>query len=113
MGFDTSELRALEAALGKGVAKVEGLAPKVVAKVAHDIEASAKLGAPVDTGHLKNSISTDVDGLTAEIGPTASYAMYVEYGTSRMRPQPYMGPAVDANEGNFVEAMGQVGEKLL
>lgn len=113
MGFDISELRDLEGDLRKGAGKVEALAPKVVAKVAHDIEASAKVAAPVDTGNLKNSISTDVDGLTAEIGPTASYAMYQEYGTSRMRPQPFMGPAVDANEGKFVEAMGQVGEKIL
>lgn len=113
MHFDVSELRGLEADLEKGAGKVEGLTPRVVAKVAFDIEASAKAAAPVDTGHLKNSISTDVDGLTAEIGPTASYAMYQEYGTSRMRPQPFMGPAVDANEGKFVQAMGQVGEKIL
>lgn len=113
MHFDVSELRALEADLEKGAAKVEGLATKVVAKVALDIEASAKAGAPVDTGFLKNSISSDINGLSAEVGPTASYSMFLEYGTSRMAPQPFMGPAVDANEPNFVSAMGQVGEKIL
>lgn len=113
MRFDVSELRSLETALKAGAEKVEDLVPRVVAKVAFDIEASAKAGAPVDTGNLKNSISTDVDGLTAEIGPTASYAMYVEYGTSRMRPQPFMGPAVDANIGNFEKALEQVGGKIL
>jgi HK97 gp10 family phage protein len=113
MHFDVSELRALSADLAKADEKVTELATKVVAKVALDIEASAKAGAPVDTGALKNSISSDINGLSAEIGPTISYGVFQEYGTSRMAPQPFMGPAVDANEPNFVSAMGQVGEKIL
>ena len=81
MRFDTSELRKLSADLGKADAKVTELAKVVVKKTASDIEASAKIFAPVDTGNLKNSISTDVDGLVALIGPTAEYGEYVERGT--------------------------------
>lgn len=113
MHFDTSELRDLERDLEKGAAKVEAAAVKIVAKVALDIERDAKAIAPVDTGNLKGSIGSDIAGLTAEIGPTASYSGFVEYGTSKMHAQPYMGPAAEKNTPAFVDAMGQLGAKIL
>lgn len=113
MHFDTSELSTLERDLVKGAAGIEEKAPLVVKKVAFDIERDAKVFAPVDTGHLEGSISTDVDGLSAEIGPTASYGDFVEAGTSKMHAQPYMGPAAEKNTPPFVEAMGQLGVKIL
>lgn len=99
-------------------ARLEGLAetlvPRasaVVRKVAFDTEADAKVLAPVDTGNLRNSITTAVtgDGLTAAVVATASYAPFVELGTSRMAPQPFMGPATDRNAPKFREAMAQLG----
>lgn len=119
MGFDTSELTALEHDLEKSGAEVTKLAEIVVKKTAHDIEATAKVFAPVDTGNLENSISTDVNGLVAYIGPTADYGEYVERGTHnddgsvRMEAQPYMAPAVDTHEPSFGTALGIVGEKAL
>ncbi|HEY2086250.1 MAG TPA: HK97 gp10 family phage protein [Mycobacterium sp.] len=119
MHLDVSELRGLEHDLGAGAAKVEKAAPLVVSKTAHDIEATAKIFVPVETGTLKGSISTDVHGLEAEIGPTASYGRYVEDGThnddgtQRNRPQPYMGPAADTHESTFEAALGKVAESIL
>lgn len=113
MHFDVSELRDLERDLKAGAGRVETLAPKVVAKTAYDIERDGKIFAPVDTGTLESSISTDVAGLTAEIGPHTDYEQYVEYGTSKMHAQPYMGPAAEKNTPGFVDAMGKVGEKIL
>ena len=119
MHFDVSELRDLSGDLKKGAAGIEEKAHLVVSKTAHDIEATAKIFAPVDTGNLESSISTTVDGLTAETGPTASYGDYVDRGTHnedgsvRMAAQPYMGPAVDAHEPTFGTAMGKVGESIL
>lgn len=82
-------------------------ARRAVAKTALEIEATAKSLAPVDTGALRNSISSDItDGrYAAEIGPTVEYAPYVEYGTSRMAPQAYMGPALDRHGGEFAETL--------
>lgn len=119
MHIDVSELRDLAVDLRAGAAKVDKAAPIVVKKTAFDIEATAKILAPVDTGNLESSISTDANGLTAEIGPTAEYGGYVEDGTHnddgsiRMAAQPYMGPAVDTHESGFGEALGVVGESIL
>ena len=94
--------------------QAETLVPRasaVVRKVAFDTEADAKRLAPVDTGNLRNSITTAVSngGLTAAVVATASYAVYQELGTSRHPPQPFMGPATDRNTPLFHEAMSQLG----
>ena len=59
-------------------------------------EGYAKMLCPVDTGNLRNSITHEVDvaDKKAYIGTNVEYAAYVEYGTSRMRAQPYLKPAV-------------------
>ena len=58
-------------------------------------EGYAKGYCPVDTGTLRNSITHTTEGHdTAVIGTNVEYAPYVEYGTSRMKAQPYLAPAV-------------------
>lgn len=54
--------------------------------------------APVRTGALRDSIACDDaawEGDTAAAAVTASapYALFVELGTSRARPQPFLRPA--------------------
>lgn len=53
------------------------------------MEAQAKLLAPVDTGYLRNSISSSYSGMTATLLAGAEYSMYLEFGTSKMLPQPF------------------------
>lgn len=113
MASDFGELRKLGRDIAKAPAKVQRSAERVVAKTAADIEADGKRFAPVDTGALVNSISSDVDGLSAEIGPTVDYAPYVEDGTSRMAPQPFMGRAADRRIPKFEQAMEKIAEKVL
>lgn len=90
-----------------------------VRKTAFDIEADAKTLAPVDTGNLENSISTTITGdgrtgtITAEIGPTAEYGAFVEYGTSRMGPQPYMTPAAERHIPVLEQVLDHIGGELL
>lgn len=58
-------------------------------------ESYAKQYCPVDTGRLRNSISHAVSESeqAAVIGTNVEYAPYVELGTSKMDPRPYLQPA--------------------
>lgn len=79
--------------------------------IGFQIEALAKMKAPIDTGALRNSIYTATTTsnnppLQAEevlpnppkqsvyVGPSVEYAIYQELGTSVMEAQPFMIPAL-------------------
>lgn len=117
MQIDASQLRGLAADL-TGVSKTAGQAARaVVRKTALDVERTAKGLVPVDTGNLRASIGhSDLramgtsGSIEAEIGPSANYGIYVEEGTSRMGPQPYMQPALDRVAPAFEAAMGKVAD---
>lgn len=115
--IDTSEVVALAAAYSRVSEEVGQLANVIVRKTAHDIAADAKNFVPVDTGNLKSSIGTDATATggggayEAVIGPTASYGIYVEQGTSRMAPRLYMSGALDRRQPAFVQAMEQLAER--
>lgn len=55
----------------------------------------------VETGRLRNSITHAVDDDTAYIGTNVEYAAYVEMGTSRMRPYPYLKPAITEHTKDY------------
>lgn len=76
------------------------------------LENAAKEYCPVDTGTLRRSIHTEVqpgspDRVSALVGPDAPYGIYIEYGTSRMRAQPYLRPAVDHRGREAAEVVRQ------
>ena len=115
VSWDASELNSRAADLGKAGYGATRKAQTVVAKSAADVERISKSFAPVDTGALKNSIGFDIGdgGLEARIGPTVHYGGYVEFGTRRMSPQPYMGPALDIVGPSFAAAMEEIGGEVL
>lgn len=113
INFDFSAVIALAADLSAAGEKAQGMAELVVAKSAMDVEGHAKGAAPVDTGALRNSIGADITGLRAEVGPTVNYGIFVEFGTYKMAPQPYMGPAADSVLPSFVAAMTELGGNIL
>lgn len=109
-------VRNIEAGLERATRRVGAEAAQVVRRSAAAVERLAKQNAPVDTGHLRGSISTDYAGsgrhgtFSAEIGPTADYGAHVEYGTSRQAPQPYMNPAADHVEPEFRAALERLAD---
>ena len=108
MDADFSAVTRHAADLGKVAPRVVKQAGAAVRLATLGTERDAKVLAPVDTGNLRNSITSTIRGLSGAVGPSAHYGRYVEEGTSRMGPQPYMGPATDRNAALFVQAMDQI-----
>lgn len=112
MKVDLSEVSQLTADM-RGIGRE--LVPKahaVVRKVSADTKRDARALAPVDTGALRSSVTyetRDTGGIiTGEVGPTVDYGAHVEFGTSRMAPQAYMGPAFDRHAAAFEQAMAHI-----
>lgn len=57
-------------------------------------EEQAKATCPVDTGYLRAHIGHHADSGGCEIWSDAPYSAYQEYGTSRMKAQPYFEAAL-------------------
>lgn len=64
------------------------------------LENGMKSLAPVDTGRLRDSIRTEIEGTTVTAGPgrEVDYAIFVEFGTSRAPAQPYVRPVAQAEK---------------
>ncbi len=82
--------------LGRMSEKVKKAIKEEIGASALRIQASAKRRCPVRTGALRNSITVDLYGeMSAEIAPHMPYAIFVEFGTRKMRARPYMTPAAE------------------
>jgi HK97 gp10 family phage protein len=55
------------------------------------------------TGTTKRSIGLEIkdSGFTAEVAPETEYSPYLEYGTRFMDAQPFVRPALEAQETQF------------
>mgnify|MGYP001577525420 CR=1 FL=1 len=59
----------------------------------------------VDTNRLANSVTHNVGDGYVEIGSNVEYGKYLEYGTSRMPPYPWLFPAVELKKPEIIEAL--------
>lgn len=73
------------------------------------LKASAKAKAPVDTGFLKNHITSSYpDSLEGHVKSEAAYSGYQEYGTRFQTGKPFMRPALREIEPQFKKDMTDV-----
>jgi len=94
-----------QAALDALLASPAGPVGRDLARRAINVQNQAKLNASgrpgpnVQTGRLRSSIAFQVvndGGLVARVGSNVEYAAFVELGTDRSRPYPYLRPALPA-----------------
>jgi HK97 gp10 family phage protein len=115
--IDASELRDFADKLERKTEAAAFLIRGAVRKTTADIAADAKTNAPVDTGFLRSSIQTSSAGSNANVAQgivqaQSNYSKFVEFGTSRTAPQPFLGPAGDKHEPKLRDAVSQVLQKL-
>lgn len=79
-------------------------------KVERDIKESMSPNGPsapgeppaVDTGRLRASIThrveMEADEVAGYVGTNVEYAPWLEFGTSKMQPRPFMVPAIERNK---------------
>lgn len=70
-------------------------------------ESYAKAIAPVDSGTLRDSISHAAEDnyRTVVIGTNVYYAPYQELGTIRIKPHPFLRPAIENHIGEYTNVL--------
>ena len=76
-----------------------------IARASANIVKEQKLKAPVDTGALKAAINYSKAGSGVAIVSEMEYSSYVEYGTSKQKPQPYFFNPARVVFRNFVKKL--------
>ena len=98
-GLTSSDKSTLVEVQENNVEQVEAAMDKAIAKalvmIGQQAEGNAKSICPTRTGRLKNSITNaiDAEANAVYIGTNVEYGPYVELGTSRRKPHPYLKPA--------------------
>jgi len=108
-------LTELEEKLSNLDVKLSKALDEALNEIAEKIRDDAKSLVPVDTGALRKSIRIEKKGelqvsvvagdggvINPRTGREVDYAGYVEFGTSRMNPKPYMQPALEKNRDELL-----------
>jgi HK97 gp10 family phage protein len=110
MDVDTSELVALAAELEAAAGKVAKVSSEKLSGFAREVRDDAKANAPVDEGTLRDSIELYGGEDWRIIRATARHSVFVEYGTSKMAPQPFMWPAARRVESRLFREYERLGD---
>jgi hypothetical protein len=85
--------------------QLEGRVEPQLEGVGADMEGLARQLVHVRTGYLQSTIYHSASGFTLELGATADYASFNEFGTCRMGPFPFIRPALDAYSQRILDAI--------
>ena len=81
--------------LARAATGIDSRASRIAEKVGQGALRTAKANAPVESGTLRRNVRLRRNGSTSVVESSTFYAAFQEYGTSRMQPNPFMGPAVE------------------
>jgi HK97 gp10 family phage protein len=117
--IDSLELEAFVEAIEHQAATISLEARGVAHRYAGLVARQARRIVPVRTGRLRESIHVTPEteagfaGVAqAGVVADAPYAGFVEFGTSRMSPRPFLGPALAMYRREYVAELGRVAASL-
>lgn len=116
---DTTELGLLAAAQAAWTAEATGRVRKAVEehteRLHQEVEQSARGSflRGYSTGETAGAVTSDVVGLTGEVGTDAIQGRMQEYGTVHHDPQPWITPPLKRREPHFVDRMGSIASEVL
>ena len=99
------------AVLDRITAEMKPKAAKIVETYGLAVTGTAAQNAPVDTGALRNSITSEsqmTGEMTFTVQDGVEYGQFVELGTSRMAAQPFLIPALEAWSQRFTDAFAEL-----
>lgn len=75
------------------------------------INATGRPGPNVQTGRLRKSIAWQIDGAAlpawAKVRTNVEYAIFLEFGTSRMKAYPFFGPVLEQHQSEISDILGE------
>ncbi len=94
-------------------ARAPGIDGVIGTMASSHVEQTAISLAAVDTGYMKSQIRRVGQNTTWFVEANASYSGFVEYGTRKMRAQPFMRPALASIDWDAIlsEALSWLGLK--
>lgn len=113
LNITISGMDSVSAAIGSLTEAVVAGIETGVAEGASIVRDRARALCPVRTGALRNSISAESSGNKAEISAEKEYGVFVEFGTSKMSPKPFMVPALlESTEEITARIAEAIGERI-
>jgi len=86
-----------------GLDAVKRIVKQNGAEMQQKMQRNANFTKGYQTGTTRRSISNELSdgGLTFMVKPNTEYSQYLEHGTRFMEAQPFVGPAFNAQKGQF------------
>lgn len=97
--------------LDRITAQMRPNAAKIVNTYGLNVASEAAQNAPLDTGALRNSITSEsqmTDELTFTVQDGVEYGIFQELGTSKMAAQPFLIPALEHWAQRFEQAFAEL-----
>jgi len=114
IGIDVDGLDAVVKEFTWRAKRVTPEAGKVTVEYAEKAAQKMRDTVPIDQGDVLDSIDADsmptigMGSVYADAGPGHFVARFLENGTVKMSPRPFVGPAADQILGPFADALGDI-----
>jgi len=108
-----NEFARFAADLARAAVGLDESAESAVERVSKAAHATAYQIAPVDTGDLRSGLRVRRVKNRAVVEVTSYYATFQEFGTTRMAPNPFIGPAFDRHAPDLVREVEKIRDATL